>query len=143
MLKRGPNSLRFSSIYSATSQRKLLGDGWLADDFLIHLRIDSLRSENIVLPDVYVLDGCYFLDKDPEDLRRLIGRGTTDRRLPIQLPTRRSSLAESLRWLLVREDKNTLNAFPFYAIADENLCHCALLLGPINVAETCRRREDS
>lgn len=115
------NSRRFSSFYSAAAQRRQINAGWRSDDFLVHLRIDALLAQYIVLPDTYILDGAFFLDFGPEDLRERIGRGQHGRVSPLEVRTRRATLAESLRWLLVREGAQHLNGFPFNAIADERV----------------------
>lgn len=113
------NSRRFSDVYSAAGQRTRLDSGWGHDDFLVHLRVDAVLAHTIVLPDTYVLDGAYLLETEPDDLRLRIGREVTGRQLPILVRSRRETLAESLRFLLVRPGSQFLNRFPFNAIQNE------------------------
>lgn len=115
-----------SDVYSATGQRHRLGDeehAWTMDDFLAQLRVDSLLSRTIIIPDTHLLDGGYFLRTDPVDLEKRIGRGIDNKQLPIEIRTRSETLEESLAHLLDRSGTDTFNAFPFNTIRDRFVRH--------------------
>ncbi|MES2990353.1 MAG: hypothetical protein V4844_02945 [Pseudomonadota bacterium] len=118
----GVNSLRFSDVYAATGQRRRLAAGWSGDDFFAHLRLDTLLGRELVVPDTYILDGAYFLDSSPKDLAARLGRGVSNRALPLVVRTRKGTLKDSLRMLVVRDERDqtaSLNGFPFQSIQDE------------------------
>lgn len=92
-------------------------------DFLGQLRFDSLTSETLVVPDSHLFDGLFFLHTGPEELLGLLGRGfsvdpTETNVLPIEIRSRRSTLADSLTHLLRREDSDHLNHYVFKTIED-------------------------
>ena len=84
------NQFRFCDVYAAGGQRRRIDEGWASDEFLTHLRVDTLLARWLVLPDTYLLDGAYFLRVNPRELARRLGRGLSDRKLPILVRTRKN-----------------------------------------------------
>jgi hypothetical protein len=97
------------------------GGAWRRD-MLGQLRLDSLISETLVVPDSYVLDGRFFLSFSPGELReslgRDFGRATETRHLPLEIPVRGGSLKASLAHLLRHTGRSTLNPFVFSTLGD-------------------------
>jgi hypothetical protein len=111
--------------YSASNQRRVSDtDGaFFVDSLVAQLRIDSLIAETLVVPDTYLFDGRFFAAVEPNDLTSRVGRGVSEKHLPIEVRTRgesseRRRLPNALRLLLVRSGADTLNGFPFNSIAD-------------------------
>lgn len=117
------NTLRFSDVYAASRQRKALDAGAPHARFLRDLRLDTLLSEQVVIPDTYLLDGGFFLQVTPDRLVSLLGRSGSGQKPALVIRCRKPSIQESLRWLLVDPNNphGRLNGFPFNAIADASI----------------------
>lgn len=115
------NTLRFSDVYAASKQRQAIDAGQPRDYFFRNLRLDTLLSKQVAIPDTYLLDGAFFLQVKPEEVRDRLGRSGSGQLAPLSLRCRRPTINDSLRMLLVLDANNPvarLNGFPFNAISD-------------------------
>lgn len=80
------------------------------------LRLDSLISEKVVMPDTRVLDGAFFLRCNPQELIGNLKRHPLDQPLEIQM--RASTIAESLLGFVKKADAQRLSSFSFSSILD-------------------------
>jgi hypothetical protein len=99
----------------------------------------SSSPGEIVVPDSQLLDGRFFLQIGPGELRRQVGIGT-GRALPMRIKPRRSTLHETLAVWLERPGSEYLNGFPFNAIRSDSVrAELALALTETK-AEALRQR---
>ncbi|MBJ7330933.1 MAG: hypothetical protein JHC95_13620 [Solirubrobacteraceae bacterium] len=103
----------------ATGRRGFGGDFW-SDDLLGQLRFDLLVAQTLVVPDIHIFDGVFFLARPPGILAAQVGREREGPVLPIEVRGRRASLGDSLADCLRREGSDHLNASPFKALGDAN-----------------------
>jgi hypothetical protein len=98
-------------------------DDW-GDDLLGLLRFDALVAATLVIPDSHLFDGPFFLARSPKELAEALGQPGREQvglPRPLEIRGRGEGLADTLATLLVREGSETLNAFVFKTIADEQL----------------------
>jgi hypothetical protein len=113
----------FADVYSCTAQRDWVSArARFRQEYVAQLRFDALASQTIVLPDIYLIDGRYFLDCDPA-VRKQLARDVRNPLLPFEIRTRKPTLRETLHDFLFRKNSEFLNAFPFNSIADDKERH--------------------
>lgn len=116
-----------SDLYGCDAQAESSDSEEWRDDYLVHLRWDSLVSETLVIPDTDLFDGRYLLTTDPFQLADRLGRTIENPRLPIEVRGRADSLEQSLASFLKRKSRETLNGFPFTAISDGTIKQALVL----------------
>lgn len=109
----------FASEYSAMTQSAIMRAPFGRTEYIGQLRLDVLLAGRLVVPDSQLLDGRFFLETGPDELRRQVSIGP-QHPLPLRIRPRRGTLEETLAVWLERRGSEYLNGFPFNAIRSDD-----------------------
>ena len=115
-----------SAFYDSVHQRQLLGHGPdlgiqnvtidVQNYITGRLRLDTLISRKIVMPDTRIFDGIFFLQSNPSMLLQNLKRHPMDRPLEIQM--RENTIKKSILGFVRKADNEYLDGFSFSSVVD-------------------------
>jgi hypothetical protein len=129
------NSRIFSNEYNAANQLQLW-NAYGGEALTARMRLDIIKGYQVVIPDTHLFDGRFLLTSGPRSLLAQLGATKEGSNAPFEIRCRRNNLSDSLAELLVIPGKDTLNAFRFKTLGDEDL-----ILALASDLKTCPKAE--